>query len=689
MAPLAELMGTKHEGHAQGGAVLALCLLSCLFLAPVVHASPTLTAEDGTVYLSCVEDDDCLLSPTPVGEELVTDSVFASPAQPETVSIEFDMLPAQTDLALLPTTLTRMEIDLRFTGDVTGAAKPSLDIALILGQTVTEWEFDAQPLPDQTQNEPFVLTDEALNLNGQRLLWPEDPVRLRLTFVLDRPGTWELHMRGNSFLELDIDWSEDVDARNTDEPSSELEPRSTDFETTHEGALVENDRDCWSFEVSQHEVLSVLVRWEAVPIEVEQVHPVPDLFQPNGREAPGPEVIVSEDDEFTRMTYRWRALPLGEYTLCLGGVAEKFQPYTWTGQLSYEGLGPLDPSGFSGASYYPVGAAALGEESGAVTLQSQGYGFLLFSIGVLLVFGIDSLRHSTSANLRWGVFTPGVLLLLLGGVFHPLWAGADEVQLENEFTLDELVDMRLQQLWDVSYPGVPEQVLISQTGATWGMLGGEQLNVRLVVEEARPMDDGRWQLVVPELESLRLDNAIFGQVARGGVQTTDEGLLEEQTVRFILLAGRSLLLDLLMLEGLLVVDEKPTSPIFHLQFDMVDAPATGSVSVPAWGTRPASISENDWVLLQSSLFPDQISVTLCDCDLDLLDVRFIPSDGFDSTDVPQGFALRNASGLVPAATPLAVLGMMMLGVSSRIEYTRRKKARQLAEQVFQSANPWA
>ena len=172
MAPLAELMGMKHEGHAQGGAVLALCLLSCLFLAPIVHASPTLTAEDGTVYLSCVEDDDCLLSPTPVGEELVSDSVFASPAQPETVSIEFDMLPAQTDLALLPTTLSRMEIDLRFTGDATGVAKPSLDIALILGQTVTEWEFDAQPLPDQTQNEPFVLTDEALNLNGQRLLWP-------------------------------------------------------------------------------------------------------------------------------------------------------------------------------------------------------------------------------------------------------------------------------------------------------------------------------------------------------------------------------------------------------------------------------------------------------------------------------------------------------------------------------------
>ena len=93
-----------------------------------------------------------------------------------------------------------------------------------------------------------------LNLNGDRLLWPEDPVRLRVTFILDRPGTWELHLRGASFLNLEIPWSEDVDSRNTDEPSSDLEPRLTDFETIHYGALLENDRDCWTFEIGEHEL---------------------------------------------------------------------------------------------------------------------------------------------------------------------------------------------------------------------------------------------------------------------------------------------------------------------------------------------------------------------------------------------------------------------------------------------------
>ena len=60
-------------------------------------------------------------------------------------------------------------------------------------------------------------------------------------------------------------------------------------------------------------------------------------------------------------------------------------------------------------------------------------------------------------------------------------------------------------------------------------------------------------------------------------------MLEQQTVRFVLLAGRSLLLDMLMLEAMMVVEQPPTSSIFHVDFDMVETSPTGSVSVPAWG----------------------------------------------------------------------------------------------------------
>ena len=143
-----------------------------------------------------------------------------------------------------------------------------------------------------------------------------------------------------------------------------------------------------------------------------------------------------------------------------------------------------------------------------------------------------------------------------------------------------------------------------------------------------------------------------------------------------------------MLEAMMVVDERPQSSVFHVDFEMVNAPATGSVSVPAWATRPDSVSVNDWVLLQGSLFPEQISVSLCDCDLDLLDVRFVTSTGFDMSDVPPVIDIENASGLIGYATPVAVLGLFLCTFASRTEYQRRKKAKALATTFFGQDSKW-
>lgn len=666
--------------------ILSLFLLS--LFSPLVQANLNESTDGGKMFLSCIQDDECELRSVAGGEELVSDTVFASPAQPETVTIEFEMQPQQRELALLPTTLTSLVLDLRFTGDFSGYTKPELDVSLILGSSVTDWSFDADFVPSLSETSPYSLEDEPLNLNGERVLWPEDPVRLRMTFVLDRPGTWELYLRGSSSMELHIPWSEDINDRNSDEPSSDLEPRSTEFETVHYGALLENDRDCWSFSIEQNEVVNIYVQWETVPIELQQSHGLPDLIQPNGRLSSAPEVIVRDDDDSTRTTYRWRALPVGDYIFCFGGTAGKFQPYTWTGQLAFEGAGPVTPADFDGKAFYPAGSGIIGDESSPVSLSRYSSGFLFISLILFAGFVIDGLRHSTSSLLRFGAFTPGVLFLLVGGILHPMWALSDEVQVESEIQLDELIENRLQQLWDASYPGVPEKVLVTHTGATWGMLDGERLEMRLEVDQAIPLPDGRWQLIVPELQELRLDQAIFSQVSRGGAQTTDDGMLEQQTVRFILLAGRSLLLDLLMLEAMMIVDEKPISSVFHVDFKMVDVPATGSVSVPAWGTRPVSVSEYDWLSLQSALFPERISVSLCDCDLDLLDVRFIASPGFDTNDVPPFISVENASGLVPYATPIGVLGLVLCAVSSRGEYTRRLKARNLASKLLTGNTQW-
>ena len=671
---------------------LLIASVFLLFLAQPFGSSTVtagLSAEEGggSLYLSCRGDNDCVLTPTPVGEEAVSGQSSANLFQQETVTFEFTADPPQHDVALLPEVMDLLEVDFRHQTEAGSFFRPAFEVRLILGQNVNTWTFEASTLPE-TSPSPYRLEDEPISLSDGRVLWSDEPIRVVISATLDRPGTWTLFMRGASWLAFDVPWSIDPDAVDVDEPSSTTQPRVTSFDDLHRGALVGADHDCWSFEVETHEVLRLMVEWEQVPIELEQPHPVPDLVTQAGRRAPAPEVLVDDDGSSLKMTYRWRALATGDYTLCMHGSPQKVQAYAWSGVFGYESMGPLDPSGFGAASYYPQGAALLGDLDAAYTLHDQGLALLLISIIMLGVLLLMAFRPTTSYSLRFGMFVPGVVLLMVGGIIHPLWAMADEVQHEDEITLDELIEMRLQQLWDVSAEGVPEQTLYTHTGATWGMLDGETLKLKLTIDEAIPLEDGRWQLVVPELERLRLDQLIFGQVAKGETQPVGEGMLESQTVRFILLAGRSLLLDLLMLEALLVVEDLPVSSVFHIEATMIETQAAGSISAPAWGTRPDSITASDWVRLQGSLFPERISISLCDCDLDLLDVTFSASNGFDAGDLPPPWDVRNAAGLLPYGAMLMWLGLLLGVVATTMEVRRSLNAQRLAETYRQSQRQW-
>ena len=97
--------------------IIMILLLSML---PSGQASLTDDPNGGKLFLSCVSDDECLLTPVPTGEETLTGSVQANPVSTETVAIEFDMFPGQTELALLPDKIDELVIDLRVQGDVLG-----------------------------------------------------------------------------------------------------------------------------------------------------------------------------------------------------------------------------------------------------------------------------------------------------------------------------------------------------------------------------------------------------------------------------------------------------------------------------------------------------------------------------------------------------------------------------------------
>ena len=492
-------------------------------------------------------------------------------------------------------------------------------------------------------------------------------------------------------MEMQVPWSVDADAADVDEPSSTTQPVSTSFDTGHQGALVGADWDCWSFQVEEHEVMTLIIDWQAVPIELEQPHDVPTLVTKAGRLSPQPEVVTELIDEDLRIIYRWRNLATGEYDMCLRGSSDRFQEYSWAGLFGYEGSGPSDSTGFSSKTYYQQGTVYLGDESDAYPLKEQGVSVLILSIVMFGVFMLIAFRPTTSYSLRFGIFIPGIVLLFLGGIIHPLWSIGDEVQYDDEITIDDLIDMRLQQLWDVSAEGVPEQTLVEHTGATWGMLPGESLRMRLSIEEAIPLNDNKWQLIVPELTDLRMDELIFSQVSKGKEQSGMVGIQDQQSVRFVLLAGRSLLLDFLMLEALLVVDELPSSSVFHIEAVMVETRASGSFNNPAWATRPNSISETEWIGLQGSLFPNRISVSLCDCDLDLLDITFQASTGFDLNDLPEdNWGIKNADGIIPYGPSVMWIGMLLGIVASTTELRRYQKAQQMAESFHSiRENQWA
>ena len=143
-------------------AVLVVCFVALLAHPFVSSASAGLTQEEGDLFLSCLADNDCVLSPTPVGEEQVSGQTFANIVQPETVFFEFIMSPAQRHIALLPEVLDELEIDFKHQTEAGSLFRPAMDIRLVLGENVNDWSFEASTLPEVAA-ETYRLEDEPLD----------------------------------------------------------------------------------------------------------------------------------------------------------------------------------------------------------------------------------------------------------------------------------------------------------------------------------------------------------------------------------------------------------------------------------------------------------------------------------------------------------------------------------------------
>jgi hypothetical protein len=460
------------------------------------------------------------------------------------------------------------------------------------------------------------------------------------------------------------------------------------LETNHYGALVADDRDCWAFEVASHELLRITFIWEVVPSEIEQSHGQPDLILPDRRMAPVPELETTVANGETRMTWQWRALATGDYNLCIGGQLDSFQPYQWAGLIAFEGIGPTSPEEFDYSSWEWQGLGMKAEENGAIELNAaSGIMVLVLSLAVLAGLFIEIREDTTSKPIRYGIFVPGVLILILGGVVSPLWAISGEVQSTDEMSLEELIDTRLDQLWHASHPGTPASSRAMHVGATFGMLDGEVLSVRLESDAAWPLDDGRWQLHIPQIYELDLEALIFAKVAQKSSSQPTDDMLDPHSRTFILLSARTLMLDLLILEAFLVVDEVPESNVIHFKTEMVKSGSLGLIQDPTWGTRPIDIPEGRWRLMQDNLYPRLISITMLDGVRDDLDFRIQLGTDTDHNILYSTVAISPSAPLFESQYIWVIAGITLTLIGIVMENRRRRNAKNILNQIV-SGNLW-
>ncbi len=668
--------------------VLVILLIIMIFT-PCATAAVDSEEGGGELWFSCNEIDDCSLTEYHTGEASVGDTInSASPISPETVFIEFLMQPEQSEIALIPDKISELQIDLRYQDDVIGISRPDLEVTVIIAQSTTVIEFEGDSNPTDGIQGAYRVNNEPLNHGGDRLLWPQEDIRILLQFDVERPGNWQLNLRGSSYMMLDIIWSEDIDSRDVDEPSSYSSPRETELDSVNHGALIGDDWDCWSFFVDNHEILKITVEWEEVPSEIEQNHGRPDLIMPDKKMAPIPELETQIENSETKMTWKWRALPAGNYDFCIGGKLNSFQPYKWVGLIAFEGLGPTSPEGFDYSSWEWQGYGMKGDELGAEEIDgTSGAMVLILSFAVLIGLVIELRSQTTSKYVRYGVFVPGVLILVLGGIISPMWAISGEVQSSDESSLDELIDSRLDQIWHASHPNAPASSRALHIGSTFGVLDGETLSVRLVTDSAWPLDDGRWQLHIPEFYELDFESLIFSKVAQKSKTSPVDDLLDSHSRSFILLAARTLMLDLLMLEALLVVEDIPKSNVIHFETMMIESGKLGLVQDPTWGTKPVDVPEGRWRLLQENLYPNLISITMLDGVKDDLEFRIQIDSEIDHTLMFATESVQPSIPLLDSQYLWVTAGITLVIIGIGMEAHRRNKAKQIFHE-FANDNKW-
>ena len=642
--------------------------LSIIFL---IGFTPTVQGELATnqtlLNAICIDESNCQLTNSITGiSEIKNTESTASPISPEIVRFEFTMSPPQSSHALIPITMDELVVDLTIEEDPGEYIRPDLNIILAIGPSNNEWLIEGEMGTPLTSANEYRLEDQEIDLSSGRILSPNDVIKLTLSFEIDRPVTWNLRLSGSTYFELPIQWSLNQQTVDVDEPSSFTEPKSVEVGDKINGALIEEDIDCFTFSVGERaSELRVDLTWNPMPSEIAITEITPILDNLEGRIQPSPSIRTTQQGDLIQSVIVWNLEDKAQLRLCFYGESSRFGVYHWTANEILPGTGAMEVSDFELDARWPTGTGWIGQTT--ETEDSDGIGgssIVLVGSGMIITGLILKMPIINPFSRKWGL-PCAMILIVIGSVTTPLAATISSLPDDSEKSLDEWIESRL----ELVAKSVIEDNVDIATGF-FGTEAGENFAVRLHIERVHPTGDGRWQIQTDELNDIDLDRLIFDEMRKHSLDSN-------QQIMYILRAGRLLSLDLLLLEASLISNEKPIGTILHIDWDMIESVGEGSVSERVWTTRPNSVDWSEWNDFTIRLLPELITVSYCDCGLDAIDLSIRTSVAHTSSITPTLSGISGAPSYPLFSGILLGLGFGVLSVIGIITTSQRKKAKEI------------
>ena len=134
------------------------------------------------------------------------------------------------------------------------------------------------------------------------------------------------------------------------------------------------------------------------------------------------------------------------------------------------------------------------------------------------------------------IWTIGLLLLIVSGLFHPIVKVVQENHNESS-SFDVWVERRIEGIWEHHMADGDKSDTLYED--TLGFSKGMEMDLILNIERYHTLSDGTYAYVSPQLENFDIEAYIFSFLESKDI-ALDYGLIETELISFIIEASRFL-----------------------------------------------------------------------------------------------------------------------------------------------------